>query len=186
MKIPFISYGVLYADPAWQYEMWGEDTGYEKSPDMHYDCMTFEEMASLRDDIIFASAPNSVCFMWAVWPKLDEAMSLMAAWGFKYKTGGAWHKKTANNKTQFGTGYIMRSACEPFLIGTHGDPEILNRSTRNLIEEKVRGHSRKPDCVYGMLESLFSGPYLEIFARQTAPGWFSAGNEVDKFTYGID
>ena len=80
----------------------------------------------------------------------------------------------------------MRSACEPFLIGTHGDPEILNRSTRNLIEEKVRGHSRKPDCVYGMLESLFSGPYLEIFARQTAPGWFSAGNEVDKFTYGID
>lgn len=180
------SFGVLYADPAWQYEMWGDDTGYDKSPDAHYDCMRFDELAALRDDILFAMAPNCVCFMWAIWPKLDEAMRLMDVWGFKYKTGGAWHKKTVHDKTGFGTGYIMRSACEPFLIGTLGEPDILNRSTRNLIEAKLRGHSRKPDCTYTLIENLFRGPYLELFARQTAPGWTACGNQVNKFQYGVD
>lgn len=177
---------LIYADPAWQYEMYGE-TGYEKSPDKHYDCMSDEELLAMRDDVLFASAPNSVLFMWAVWPKLDFAMRLMEEWGFKYKTGGAWHKKTKHDKTGFGTGYIVRSACEPFLIGTHGDAQILNRSTRNLIEDenlieaKLRGHSRKPDCTYGLIEKLFPGPRLELFARSKRPGWESWGNETEKF-----
>lgn len=135
----------------------------------------------MRDEIIFASSPDSVCFMWAVWPKIHEALELMEAWGFKYKTGGAWHKKTVNGKSSFGTGYLLRSASEPFLIGTLGQPIIKNRSTRNIIDAVVREHSRKPDCTYGLIEGLFDGPYLELFARHKRPGWSVWGNQTDKF-----
>lgn len=186
MKIPNGQYRLLYCDPPWKYEMYGKD-GYEKSPDKHYDCMSNEELLSLRDDVLFATQPNSVMFMWAVWPKLPFALELMKTWGFTFKTGGAWHKKTKHDKTGFGTGYIVRSACEPWLIGTYGDAEILNRSTRNIIEDeniieaKIREHSRKPDCTYEIIEKLFPGPYLELFARNTRDGWESCGNEINKF-----
>lgn len=180
-------YGLFYMDPPWQYEMYS-DLGYEKSPDAHYDCMNYYELLGLRDEVLFAALPDSVCFMWAVWPKLDEAMRLMREYGFTYKTGGAWHKRSKTwvpgcdePKSAFGTGYILRSACEPFLIGTIGQPNIKNKSTRNIIEEAVREHSRKPQSVYETLENLFDGPYLEMFARNTVEGWDCFGNETNKF-----
>lgn len=186
MKFPQRQYRLIYADPAWQYDMFSEK-GYEKSPNKHYECMSDEELLALRDPLLFATAPNSVLFMWAVWPKLPFAIQLMEHYGFKYKTGGAWHKKTRHGKDAFGTGYILRSCCEPFIIGTHGDAEILNRSTRNIIEDEnlivdtLREHSRKPDSVYSYIENLFPGAYLELFARQSKDGWDAWGNEINKF-----
>ena len=187
MNFPSGQYGVIYADPPWSYKMYS-DKGHEKSPHSHYDCMTMRELYLLRDDVLFTSAPHSVLFMWAVWPMLDKAMELMRYWGFKYKTGGAWHKRskswTPENedpKSAFGTGYILRSASEPFLIGTIGNPKIKNNSTRNIIEAAVREHSRKPDETITLIENLFDGPYLELFSRQKRSGWDSWGNETDKF-----
>lgn len=180
-------FGLIYADPPWAYEMYSEK-GHDKSPYAHYDCMQHEDLLAMRDDVLFATAPDSVCFMWAVWPKIQEALELMEAWGFEYKTGGAWHKRSSTwtpnceePKTAFGTGYILRSACEPFLIGTVGNPTTKNKSTRNLIEEAVREHSRKPDCTYEMIENLFDGAYLELFARNQREGWQAWGNQTDKF-----
>ena len=158
---PQNQYRVLYADPPWQYTM-RSDKGYEKSPQKHYDCMSDQELLAMRDDVLFATDTDSVLFMWAVWPKVPFALQLMEHWGFQYKTGGAWHKKTIHGKDAFGTGYIVRSACEPFIIGTHGNAEILNRSTRNIIEDEnlivdaVREHSRKPDSVYAFSLSGFA------------------------------
>lgn len=179
-NFPRGQYGVILADPPWQYQMYGED-GYEKSPDKHYDCMSADQLKAMRDDILFAAGPNCVLFVWAVFPMLPLALDLLSTWGFQYKTGGAWHKKTTGGKTAFGTGYILRSACEPFLIGTLGNPQIKNRSTRNLIEAVTREHSRKPDETIGIIEELFEGPYLELFSRQKRPGWESWGNETEKF-----
>lgn len=43
-----------------------------------------------------------------------------------------------------------------------------------------------PDVpIYPMLEKLFEGPYLEMFARQTAPGWTAWGNQTDKFEVAV-
>jgi N6-adenosine-specific RNA methylase IME4 len=107
--------------------------------------ISYNGLVALRDQLLFATSLNAVCFMWAVWPKLDEAFKLMEAWGFKYKTGGAWHKRsrswtpeTEEPKSAFGTGYVFRSATEPFRIGTVGNPDILNRSSRNLIDAATR------------------------------------------------
>lgn len=192
MEFPRTQHGVIYCDPPWAYEMYGKD-GYEKSPQAHYDCMTDAQLRELRDDVLFATAHNAVCFMWAVWPKISFALELMRNWGFEYKTGGAWHKRSRrfehgmeDPKTAIGTGYILRSACEPFLIGTVGKPRIKNHATRNIIEdnvieEAVREHSRKPDCTANIITALFDGPYLEMFARAPRDGWTIWGNQTDRF-----
>lgn len=183
--IPFPpgQFGVIYADPPWAYTM-RSDKGYEKSPQAHYECMDHEALCALRDSVLFAAAPDCVLFMWAVFPMLPQAIDLMRHWGFTYKTGGAWHKKTVNGKTAFGTGYILRSACEPFIIGTIGQPRALNKSTRNIIDAPVREHSRKPDCTAATIEALFPGPYLEMFGRAPRKGWSVWGNQTEKFAEG--
>lgn len=187
IDFPHGQFGLIMADPPWSYTMRSEK-GYEKSPHKHYDCMTRDELFALRDQVIFATAEDCVLFMWGVWPMVPDALELIKEWGFTYKTGGAWHKRTStfvpgqsNPKSAFGTGYIFRSASEPFFIATRGEPKALNRSTRNIIEAATREHSQKPDMVYPMLENLFSGPYLEMFARTSKPGWSVWGNETDKF-----
>lgn len=195
-------FGVICADNPWKYKMYS-DKGHAKGAEAQYPTMTFDELAAMRDDILFAAAPNSVLFMWTTWAAdygtdhLQQAMDLMRIWGFQRKTGGHWTKLTKHGKQAFGTGYIMRSADEPFIIGTIGEPKIKNHSTRNqiftgdvpenlcdlgmLIAAQAREHSRKPDEVPIMLENLFDGPYLELFARTTRQGWTSWGNEINKF-----
>ncbi len=179
-KFPSGQFGTILVDPPWAYEMYSEK-GHAKSPYAHYDCMTLNELKSLRDYLDFATTPNAVLFMWGVFPMIPQALELIDHWGFKYKTGGAWHKKTKHGKDAFGTGYIFRSACEPYFIATRGNPTIKNRSTRNIIEASVREHSRKPDCVYDIIENLFDGAYLELFARTQRKNWTSWGNQTDKF-----
>lgn len=204
MIFPSGQYGVIYLDPAWQYKMYS-DKGYEKSPDKHYDCMTFEEMAAMRDQVLFAAAPNSVMVMWTVFPAdgggqdfIQQALDLMKIYGFQRKTGGAWIKRAGTGNTAMGTGFILRGAAELFLIGTHGSPRIKNRSTKNALltgewPEKIedinsvtidtlrREHSRKPDEMIPLIENLFEGPYLELFSRTKRSGWDAWGDETGKF-----
>jgi N6-adenosine-specific RNA methylase IME4 len=42
-----------------------------------------------------------------------------------------------------------------------------------------RKHSQKPEEVYDRIEALVDGPYLEMFARQSRPGWKAWGNEAN-------
>lgn len=178
--IPRGNYGVIYADPPWEYKNWSYK-GQHKGAAAQYDCMSLEDLKAMRDDVTLACAPDCVLFMWATFPMLPEAIDLMKAWGFQYKSGAAWHKKTKHGKTAFGTGYIFRSAAELLLVGVSGKPKSLNRSTRNLIEAEAREHSRKPDCTYDLIEGLYAGPYLELFARTQRQGWTAWGNQTEKF-----
>jgi N6-adenosine-specific RNA methylase IME4 len=200
--IPHGNFGVIYADMPWLYKMYSKK-GEAKSPSSKYPCMTFEEMAALRDEILFSAGPNCVLIMWTTWAADDEtdflqqAMDLMKLYGFTRKTGGPWMKLTTHGKLGFGTGYIMRSTSELFIVGTLGNPKIKNKKTRNCIlsgqvpallkdfiisiAAKKRDHSRKPDEMYALIEALFDGPYLELFARNKRKGWCSWGNETEKF-----
>lgn len=180
IDFPKTQHGVIYVDPPWSYKMYSEK-GYGKSPQTHYNCMSMDDLKKMRDYIDFVALPDCVLFMWGVFPMVPNALDLIKSWGFTYKTGGAWHKKTTGGKDAFGTGFIFRSAAEPFFVATIGKPKIKNRSTRNIVEAVVREHSRKPDCVYDLIENLWDGPYLELFARTKRDGWTVWGNEVGCF-----
>jgi N6-adenosine-specific RNA methylase IME4 len=128
--------------------------------------------------------PDAVCLMWATAPMLPEAIATMAAWGFIFKSAGAWAKQSSTGeKWAFGTGYCYRSAAEFWLLGTLGHPRQKVRNVRNLIIAPVREHSRKPDRMRSDIESLWDGPYVELFARQSNSrnNWTFWGNEITKF-----
>jgi N6-adenosine-specific RNA methylase IME4 len=57
---------------------------------------------------------------------------------------------------------------------------MLPRETPDSVfEAPVTGHSRKPDVAYEMIEAMYSGPYVELFARRPREGWVAWGDEVD-------
>lgn len=173
-------YGLVLLDPPWRYLNWSAK-GEAKNPSAHYDCMTLDQLKALP--VGHLAAPDSACCMWAIAPMLDQAIDLMEAYGFTFKTAGAWGKQSSTGrKWQFGPGYILRSAAEFFIIGTIGSPPVLSHSERNLIVAPVREHSRKPDDMHRKLEALYPGPRCELFARTKREGWDCWGNETEKFT----
>jgi N6-adenosine-specific RNA methylase IME4 len=183
---PF-AYDLVMADPAWPWEA-RTPNGYEKSPEAHYQTMSFEEIAGLRlGDLL---APGGVLILWCTWPLLPRQTALLAQWGVAYKTGGVWAKRTASGKLRWGPGYIQRSVCEPYLIGTLAKPDFAGSRFPNLIETiaedsfdgLAREHSRKPDEFYARVEAATPGARrADIFSRQIRPGWEAWGNETDKF-----
>lgn len=177
-EIPLFRYGLIMADPPWRFENWSA-AGEAKNAVAQYDCMTLDQIKALR--VADLAAPDCLLWLWSTNPMLFEAFEVMEAWGFTRKTAGHWVKRTRNGKLAFGTGYILRSAGEPFLIGSIGRP-ATSRSVRSVIEGPVREHSRKPDEAFREAERLAPNVRrLELFSRQERPGWDSFGNEIEKF-----
>jgi N6-adenosine-specific RNA methylase IME4 len=162
-----LTYRTILADPAWLFKNFSPK-GEVKNPIAYYDCMDLEAIKALPVNQL--AAPDCLLVMWATAPMLPQALDVMNAWGKQSKTGA---------KLAFGTGYWLRSAAEPYLLGTLGDPRILSRSIRNLILAPVREHSRKPDQMHADLEKLTDGPRCELFARRCRDGWDCWGNELE-------
>lgn len=194
------SFPVVYADPNWSFDNYSAK-GEAKNPKAHYACASTADIAALPVGRL--ATPSAVCVMWATAPMLPDALAVMASWGFTFKSAGAWAKQSKTGRCwQFGPGYVFRSAAEFFLIGKRGSPKPRDtsaaRSVRNLIASDdwlggiefaiaapVREHSRKPDQMIEMIEALFDGPYIELFARTQRPGnWSAWGNQVDLFDAG--
>ncbi len=172
-------YGAILADPPWSYEM-RSARGHGRSPEAHYATMSVADIAALP--VSQLAGPDCLLFLWSTWPHMPAALEVMAAWGFTYKTGGAWRKLTRTGKVAMGTGYLLRSSTEPFLIGSMGAPEISDRGVRNLIDAERREHSRKPPEARRMLRRLLPRAWAcELFAREPWAEGEVWGNESAKF-----
>ncbi len=177
--LPMFHFKVIHIDPAWSYQMYSEK-GHAKSPHAHYECMDMEAMKALP--VGHLAAPDSVMVMWGVFPMMPQAIELLAHYGFRYVTGGAWAKQSSTgNKWAFGTGYVFRGAAEFYIVGKMGNPKERSKSVRNLIVAPLREHSRKPDQIYADIEALWDGPRLDMFGRQQREGWTVWGNQSAKF-----
>lgn len=174
-----MKYGAILADWPAAYKM-RSAKGHGKSPEAHYPTMTEAEMAAMP--VGHLASRHCALFMWSTWPHLEQSLRIMRAWGFVYKTGGSWTKLTPSGKRAFGTGYILRSSTEPFLVGTIGEPAFRSKSIRNLIESLRREHSRKPPEIRTMIDRLLPDVFgCELFAREPWPGREVWGNETHKF-----
>lgn len=198
MEWPFgqlmpMRYGAILADPPWAYAM-RSLRGHEKSPEAHYRTMPLDEIKALpvRD----LAGPDCYLFLWSTWPHLPQAMEVLEAWGFVYVTGGAWIKRGTAGGLAFGTGYVLRSASEPFLVGKLGSPQPMSRAERNviaatdtlgpaipdMIDAIRREHSRKPPQMREMIERIVPRAFCcELFAREAWPGHDVWGNETERF-----
>jgi N6-adenosine-specific RNA methylase IME4 len=187
--LPRHHFGAILADPPWRFRTYNEK-GRNRCPDWktnslskHYDTMSTASIAALP--IANLAAADCALFMWLSWPMLHDALDLIEAWGFKYKTCAFdWMKLATSGVPAMGCGYWTRANTEPCILATQGKPKRLHADVRQAILEPRRQHSRKPDCIHQRIERLVAGPYLELFARQTKPGWTAWGNETQKFETG--
>jgi N6-adenosine-specific RNA methylase IME4 len=166
--LPDGKYNVILADPPWQYNF---SETQSREIENQYPTMTLDDIKNLELPI----DENAVLFLWATAPKLEEALKVLNAWGFEYKTCAVWDKEV------IGMGYWFRIQHELLLVGVKGSmrpPETENRVS-SVIRSKRSSHSSKPEIVYEMLEAMFPNcKYLEVFARSNREGWISWGNQI--------
>lgn len=201
---PAGGFPVLLSDPPWDYRNWSSK-GDGKGAKNHYDCLPIEEIARLPVEAL--AAKNAALFLWCTWPMAMEWRTVIEAWGFKF-SGLAWEWIKFNPETgryAFGPGYGTRKNLEPCLLCTRGNPPLRDRgpgtfwgvneipdgihSIRDFIEwnpqdcirSPLREHSRKPDEQYDRIETLFGGPYCELFSRSERARWHSWGNDTGRW-----
>ena len=176
--LPLFGYDLIMADPPWKFENWSE-AGEHKNASAKYDCMELADIKALP--VGHLADKDCILWLWATHPLHREAFDVCDAWGFKYVTGGVWVKRTVKGNLHFGTGYRLRSASEPFLIATNGNPATA-KNVRTVVEGVAREHSRKPKEAYVIAEKYMPhARRLDLFSRQSRPGWDNWGNEKNKF-----
>src|SRR4029077_9548431 len=130
-----------------------------------YPTMTFEEICALPVDA--HAADRSHLYLWVPNALIREGFDVLDAWGFKYKTVLTWFKiRKDGGPDGRGVGFYFRNVTELVLFGVRGRMRTLPpaRPRVNLFSTRKREHSRKPDELYGLIESCSPGPYLEMFA----------------------
>lgn len=180
MTLPSGKFKVVLADPPWAFKTYSKK-GMGKSAEKHYQTMTLADICALPVSDI--ADKNSTLLIWTTGPMYEKTMQVIKAWGFTYKTlGFVWMKKNRKSDGLFvGMGYWTRSNAELCLLATRGKPKRISKRVRQAILAPVREHSRKPEEAYTRIEELLAGPYIELFARTTRPGWTAWGNESEKF-----
>lgn len=179
ISFPNKRYRVILADPPWKYKNQSPPCLPEKQPDTckieyYYDTMTTEEIKSLP--ITNITEPDSILFLWATTPAIEEAFEVMKAWGFKYKTMVTWEK--TNNDCM---GYWFRTCTEHLLVGVRGKVKAFRCMERTCYHERRTSHSRKPEYFYQLIERVTTGSKIELFARSRREGWDAWGNEVPDY-----
>lgn len=168
-------YSIIYADPPWRYN----DKKCNGACETHYTTMNISDIQKLPVNSI--SNKDSVLFMWTTYPMLREALSVIEAWGFVYKTiGFQWLKLNKSGKGFFfGLGRWTRGNTECCLIATKGKPKRVNNGISQLIIEPITRHSEKPSIVRKKIKELMGDlPSIELFARKETIGWDAWGDEM--------
>ena len=173
-------FGTVLADPPWRFMNRTGKMAPEHRRLSRYGTMTVDDIASLPVGEV--AAERSHLYLWVPNALLPDGLSVMAAWGFEYKSNIIWHKVRKDGGSDGrGVGFYFRNVTEMILFGVRGknirtlDP---GRRQVNLIASRKREHSRKPDEQYDVIESCSAGPFIELFARGQRDGWTTWGNQA--------
>lgn len=181
-------FATILADPPWRFTNRTGKMAPEHRRLSRYGTMDLEEICALP--IEEATAPTAHLYLWVPNALLPEGIKVMEAWGFSYKTNIVWHKiRKDGGSDGRGVGFYFRNVTELILFGVKGkNARTLAPGRRqvNLIATQKREHSRKPDELYDVIEACSPGPYMELFARGTRPGWTAWGNQADKYEISWD
>ena len=177
-------FSVIYADPPWSFKTFSAK-GTGRSAVSHYDTMSLEQLQ--RFALGAFAAEDCALLLWVVrWLPSRAIADLLDSWGFTEKGTIFTYVKTTKDGTRYpiGNGYSTRANPERCLLATRGKPKVLVHDVPELIVAPRREHSRKPEIAYDHIERLYAGPYIELFSRNTRPGWTSWGNEANLFDNG--
>jgi N6-adenosine-specific RNA methylase IME4 len=163
-------FATIYADPPWPYD---NEASRAAAVD-HYSVMSLADIR--REPVAQLAEANAHLHLWTTNAFLREAINLIEAWGFRYRSAFIW------TKDRLGMGNYWRVSHEFLLLGVRGKLRFLDRTQRSWILAHRGTHSRKPDVVRQLIEQVSPGPYLELYARAELPNstWTVYGNEVER------
>ena len=176
MNLPDKKYKIIYADPPWRYQDRKPPQG---AAEHHYETMLLTDICGLPIQSI--SDEDCVLFMWATYPLLPEALKVITAWGFTYKSVGfTWVKQNkSGNGYFFGLGRWSRGNPEICLLAVKGKPKRISASIANLTIAPLTAHSEKPAIIRNKIVDLIGDlPRIELFARKHTEGWDVWGNQI--------
>lgn len=159
-------FGAIYADPPWSYS----NQGTRAATGNHYQTMSVEEIAALPVGEL--AAEQAHLHLWTTNAFLKDALSIIEAWGFEFKSTFVWVKP------QFGIGNYWRNSHEIMLLGIRGNQRAVSRAEKSWLQCGRGTHSAKPEQVRRTIERLSPGPYLELFGRGAREGWTVFGNQI--------
>ena len=197
-----MTYQLIYVDPPWQYGNKISNGAAEN----HYSTMSLAELKRLP--IWDVAAEDAVLAMWYTGTHTEEAIELAEAWGFRIRTmkGFTWVKlnqyaerrfnkaiaegelvdfndflSMLNSETRMNGGNYTRANTEDLLIATRGIGfERVSASIKQVVYSCLGEHSEKPWEVRRRLELLYGDvERVELFARDTWPGWDRWGNQCE-------
>lgn len=160
-------YRTIVADPPWRFG----SAATKADAGRYYDTMSIEEIRALRVEDM--AEDDAHLWLWAVNGLMEEAYSVVRAWGFRPINLLTWCK------TQPGVGYYLRTNTEQCIFATRGKPMVPEDKAMASWFRWPRGaHSAKPDAFYDLVEQVSPGPRVELFARRARLGdWSYWGNE---------
>lgn len=171
----------VLADPPWRFANRTGKMAPEHKRLNRYGTMTTDEICALP--VEGAVDRTAHLYLWTPNALLPDALKVMDAWGFQYKTNLVWHKVRKDGGSDGrGVGFYFRNVTELILFGVRGPQArtlAAGRRQVNFLASRKREHSRKPDEQYDLIESCSSGPFLEMFARGTRPNWTYWGNQAN-------
>jgi N6-adenosine-specific RNA methylase IME4 len=173
-------FATILADPPWQFANSTGKIAPEHQRLTRYGTMGLDEIIALP--VKELAEPTAHLYLWCPNALLPEGLSVMAAWGFKYKSNIVWHKVRKDGGSDGrGVGFYFRNVTEVILFGIRGrNARTLPPGRRqvNLLASRKREHSRKPDEQYDLIEACSPGPFLELFARGMRDGWTAWGDQA--------
>lgn len=167
---PDTKYNIIYVDPPWKHS----DNHHPNKSENSLPRMDIDDLEMLP--VIDLAADDCVLFLWAVFPLLQDALDVMSAWGFQYKTVGfTWVKHCKQRVDWFlGVGNYTRSNAEICLIGTRGRLKRVDAGVCSVVDTPLLEHSIKPDIIRNQIVRLYGDvPRVELFAKKQVRGWDS-------------
>lgn len=175
-------YSTILIDPPWRFNNRTGKMAPEHKRLKRYDTMSVEDLIKLPVSRLVKE--KSHLYLWCPNALLADGLNVMKGWGFEYKTNIVWYKvRKDGGPDGRGVGFYFRNVTELVLFGIKGKMRTLSPGRRqtNIIVQRKREHSKKPDELYGIIEACSPGPLLELFARERVEGWDQWGNQVDSY-----
>ncbi len=173
-------FAVIYADPPWEFQACTGKSTWQQTGARYYDAQSLDVLKALP--VKQLAAKDCALFLWAVTAELPAALEVIKAWGFEYITVGfVWVKQNRSGDGLFtGLGAWTRANAELCLLAKRGTPRRMAMDVHQVVMAPVGEHSVKPEEVRARIERLVDGPYLEMFGRESVPGWTVYGNEISR------
>lgn len=175
-------FSTILIDPPWRFTNRTGKMAPEHRRLNRYKTMSMNELKALPVGNL-ADNPSHL-YLWCPNALLAEGLALMQAWGFTYKTNLVWYKvRKDGGPDGRGVGFYFRNVTELVLFGIKGKLRTLapGRRQTNIVVQRKREHSQKPQELYDIITACSPGPYLELFARERVAGWEQWGDQVDSY-----